>query len=89
MNHRCQKNECCVATETIDEKQKRVCYVRIRSANLNVVKIDGDESVNQSSEARCIDSIIVCDHDCASITFLYHVELFSVCVWMNERRRIR
>lgn len=42
---------------------------------MNIVEIGGDESGNQSSEARCVDSIIVCDHDGASVTFFHLIKL--------------
>jgi hypothetical protein len=55
-------------------------------ANLNIVKIGGEESVNHGSEARCINCIIVCDHECGSVVTFLHLIIVGMLItlWVGE-----
>lgn len=47
-------------------------YIRVRSTDLNIVTTGGDEDLNQCSETRRVDPVIVGDHQRWLIARAFH-----------------
>lgn len=46
-------------------------YARIRSADLNIVEIRGDEGANQGSQSWRVDAIVVGDQDRRNVAVIH------------------
>ena len=58
-----------------------IVNARIRSADLDIVVLRGDEGSNQSSKSRRVDAIVVRNKDRWSVFHFYFILFFLLEKW--------